>query len=60
MDTDIRPLITFLRLSSYCQDDTIDVIPLAFLYVFLSERVGSRKFDFANVGVMMSCVGAIS
>jgi hypothetical protein len=36
------------RLSFYCQDDTIDVIPMAFLYVFFGEG-GEPVIDFSNV-----------
>jgi len=36
------------RLSFYCQDDTIDAIPLAFLYVFFGEG-GKPVVDFANI-----------
>ncbi|KXN83592.1 Chitinase 1, partial [Leucoagaricus sp. SymC.cos] len=36
------------RLSFYCQDDTIDVIPLAFLYVFFGEG-GKPVVDFSNI-----------
>ncbi|KAI0696937.1 glycoside hydrolase superfamily [Cytidiella melzeri] len=35
------------RLSFYCQDDTIDIIPLAFLYIFRGEG-GEPVIDFAN------------
>ena len=35
-------------LGFYCQDDTVDVIPLAFLYIFRGK--GSEPvIDFANV-----------
>lgn len=37
-----------LRLSFYCEDDTIDAIPLAFLYIFFGEG-GMPVIDFANV-----------
>ena len=36
------------RLSFYCNDDTIDVIPMAFLYSFFGES-GQPVIDFANV-----------
>lgn len=36
------------RLSFYCEDDTIDVIPLAFLYIFRGTG-GDPVIDFANV-----------
>lgn len=36
------------RLSFYCQDDTVDVIPLAFLYIFRGTG-GEPVIDFANV-----------
>lgn len=35
------------RLSFYCQDDTIDTIPLAFLYIFRGAG-GDPVIDFAN------------
>ncbi|KAI0342621.1 glycoside hydrolase [Trametopsis cervina] len=35
------------RLSFYCQDDTIDIIPLAFLYIFRGAG-GEPVIDFAN------------
>ncbi|KAI0091164.1 glycoside hydrolase superfamily [Irpex rosettiformis] len=35
------------RLSFYCQDDTIDIIPLAFLYIFRGTG-GEPVIDFAN------------
>jgi hypothetical protein len=38
----------FSRLSFYCQDDAVDVIPLAFLYVFFGQG-GAPEIDFANV-----------
>lgn len=36
------------RLSFYCQDDAIDVIPMAFLYVFFGEG-GKPIVDFSNI-----------
>jgi chitinase len=36
------------RLSFYCQDDTIDIIPMAFLYVFRGKG-GLPVIDFSNV-----------
>ena len=36
------------RLSHYCQDDSIDVFPLAFLYIFRGKG-GEPVIDFANV-----------
>lgn len=36
------------NLSYYCQDDSVDVIPLAFLYVFFGEG-GDPMIDFSNV-----------
>ncbi|KAF8649840.1 hypothetical protein AX16_005603 [Volvariella volvacea WC 439] len=36
------------RLSFYCQDDIIDVIPMAFLYIFFGEG-GLPVIDFANI-----------
>ena len=39
------------RLSFYCNDDTIDVIPLAFLYIFRGTG-GDPVIDFANVSVL--------
>lgn len=41
-------LIRTCRLSFYCNDSTIDAIPLAFLYIFFDEN-GSPVIDFANV-----------
>ena len=38
------------RLSFYCQDDTINIIPLAFLYIFRGTG-GEPVIDFANVRV---------
>ncbi len=38
------------RLSHYCQDDTIDTFPLAFLYIFRGEG-GEPVIDFANVSL---------
>ncbi|GJE89922.1 glycoside hydrolase family 18 protein [Phanerochaete sordida] len=35
------------RLSFYCQDDTVDTIPLAFLYIFRGTG-GDPVIDFAN------------
>ncbi|EKM83456.1 hypothetical protein AGABI1DRAFT_103656 [Agaricus bisporus var. burnettii JB137-S8] len=36
------------ELSFYCQDDTIDIIPLAFLYVFFGEG-GKPVINLANI-----------
>ncbi|KJA26015.1 glycoside hydrolase family 18 protein [Hypholoma sublateritium FD-334 SS-4] len=36
------------RLSFYCEDDTIDAIPLAFLYIFFGAG-GMPVIDFANI-----------
>ncbi|KAF8807244.1 glycoside hydrolase [Phlegmacium glaucopus] len=36
------------RLSFYCNDDTIDIIPLAFLYIFFGKG-GQPVVDFANI-----------
>jgi chitinase len=36
------------RLSFYCQDNMIDVIPLAFLYVFFGDG-GMPEIDLSNV-----------
>jgi len=36
------------RLSFYCQDDTLDVIPMAFLYVFFGQG-GKPVVDFSNI-----------
>ncbi|EKM48757.1 glycoside hydrolase family 18 protein [Phanerochaete carnosa HHB-10118-sp] len=36
------------RLSFYCQDDTIDTIPLAFLYIFQGTG-GDPVIDFSNI-----------
>jgi hypothetical protein len=35
-------------LGFYCEDDTIDAIPLAFLYIFFGKG-GQPVIDFANV-----------
>ena len=43
------------RLSAYCQDDTVDVIPLAFLYIFRGTG-GEPVIDFANVSYPASGV----
>jgi len=36
------------RLSFYCDDNTIDVIPMAFLYIFFGEG-GQPVIDFSNI-----------
>ncbi|PFH49205.1 glycoside hydrolase family 18 protein [Amanita thiersii Skay4041] len=36
------------RLSFYCEDDTVDIIPLAFLYVFF-DKGGYPVMDFSNI-----------
>ncbi|KAF8168275.1 glycoside hydrolase superfamily [Crassisporium funariophilum] len=36
------------RLGFYCNDETIDVIPLAFLYIFFGQG-GQPVIDFANI-----------
>lgn len=36
------------RLSFYCDDDTIDAFPLAFLYVFFGKG-GKPMLDLSNV-----------
>ena len=41
-------LTSVWRLSFYCNDDTIDVIPMAFLYIFFGEG-GQPVIDFSNV-----------
>jgi len=41
-------LTSIWRLSFYCNDDTIDIIPLAFLYIFFGKG-GQPVVDFANV-----------
>lgn len=38
-------------LSYYCADDSINVIPLAFLYVFFGKG-GAPVIDFANVSIL--------
>lgn len=43
-------LTSVWRLSFYCNDDTIDVIPMAFLYIFFGEG-GQPVIDFANVNL---------
>lgn len=50
------------RLSYYCQDDTIDIIPLAFLPIF-HDKGGYPAVNFANVSylsprhmVLMTCL----
>lgn len=43
-------LTSVMRLSFYCNDDTIDVIPMAFLYIFFGEG-GQPVIDFANVKI---------
>ncbi|KAJ8496865.1 hypothetical protein ONZ51_g855 [Trametes cubensis] len=42
------------RLSSYCNDTTIDVFPIAFLYIFRGEG-GEPVIDFANVCATLIC-----
>jgi hypothetical protein len=41
-------LTAYRRLSFYCQDDTIDAIPMAFLYIFRGKG-GQPVLDFSNV-----------
>ena len=43
-------LTSVWRLSFYCNDDTIDVIPMAFLFIFFGEG-GQPVIDFANVNL---------
>jgi chitinase len=40
-------------LRDYCEDDTIDIIPLAFLYIFQGEG-GVPVVDFGNVSLLFS------
>jgi hypothetical protein len=42
------------RLSYYCQDDTIDIIPLVFLPIF-HDKGGYPVINFANVGSGHRC-----
>ncbi|PPR01950.1 hypothetical protein CVT24_011099 [Panaeolus cyanescens] len=45
-------------LSAYCQDDTINVFPLAFLHVFFSTA-GLPEINFANVGLYPESISSL-